>query len=151
MADVLLCNECAWTNEFPGGSSHFWWHALLPFDSRNLDTLIRNGVEPEALSQLSRDQDSKPTSISVVDGRTVERTSAHIDTSSPLTEILPTANNPEVMELVQEVKGKVLDLDNKTTQRMDNMEAKLTRVEDKLDAIVAELRRVMDALPVTRS
>jgi hypothetical protein len=170
--DVFLCEECAWTNEFPEGGSHLWWHSLLPFDSRNLDILESNGQAP--LAQLRTDLDSKPTDITVVDGRTVESISARqnssllpIDTGPTLAKTLPITHNSEVMESVEELKSKVLSLEEKITlmtksnaqahdidgikQRMDAMEAKLTGVEDKLNKMMVHLRTVMDTLLVTRS
>lgn len=172
LTDILLCDECAWTNEFPGGGSHFWWHAMLPFDWRNLDGSKSNETDEKPSEQPPTESDSRPTDSPVGDGSTVDSISARqnssllpIDTSSPRAETLHMTGNPELMESMKDLKGKVLSLDEKITlmaesnsevhdgikQRMDAMEAKMTGVEDKLDAMVTELRRVMDTLLATRS
>lgn len=159
LADIFFCTACAWTNEFPEGRSHFWWHALLPFDSRNLDIFENSGKDEQPFVQPFMDVYAKLTNTSVVDGHALQSISAPqnssllINMSLPAAEKLqvPSDHNPLVMESMKELKDEVMSLDVKITQRLDVMEAKLMGMENKLDAMVAEVRRLMDALLVTRS
>lgn len=151
--DVYLCKGCAWTNEFPEGTGHFWWHTLLPFDSRNLqidDSTIAKG------DSVSDPSSAAKADVIPVGGESTDIPSLAIqnllpsDPSAALPETSDLAGVATFTESNKELSSKVSRLESEVGQRMNAVEARLTGVEEKLDTMVVELKKVMDALLSSR-
>lgn len=152
--DFYLCKDCAWTNEYPEGNGHFWWHILLPFDFRNLP--IDGSTTDKGLSAPDSSSEAKADVIPV-DGDRTDTASLSInsllpsDTSAALPEIFDPSSVASSRESIKELGGKMSRLESEVGQRMNAVEARLTGVEEKLDTMVVELKKVMEALLSSRS
>lgn len=152
--DVYLCKDCAWINECPEGNGHFWWHTLLPFNSR----ILQPGEDATEIKHTSGSSlESKLDILPVASGEGTDGAPLLVhalppsNTSAALPETSNFASVATPAELTTELSTKIALLENKVGQQINAVEARLTDMEKKLDRVVAQLDEVVEALVSSRS
>ena len=171
-SDVMLCDSCAWTNDYPEGTSHRWWHTLLPFDSRVVahEPVNAQSSPPPPSPSTPAQSGEINTAIASVNGQTMPVKPFDGLPPANATSLLPDlggltgviASVRKLDDRMSSLEGKVnasLTLTSETItqsqvraeERMGALEDRMASVEGKLDALLGELKRGMEALLGTRS
>jgi hypothetical protein len=165
----MLCDSCAWTNDFPEGTSHRWWHTLLPLDPRVLvDEPVDAQSSPSTSSSATTAQVIKiNTNTSIADANEQKLPAKPFDTvkSDNATSLLPDFSGLSgVIESVRKLDDKISSLEEKVDasftltsetaaksqvsveERMSALERRMAGVEGKLDVVLGELKRMSRSL-----
>lgn len=156
----MLCDSCTWKKGYPEGTSHRWWHTLLPMDSRVLVEEPAD-LQPSSPTQSRfTDTDLIHTSLGNVNKKTAPAepfdTLQFVNASSSLPDF---GGLSSVTELVQKLDDRISSLEGKVDaslaltsetvaksqvsveERIGVLENRMASVEGKLDAILGELKR----------
>lgn len=149
----MLCDPCAWTNDYPEDTSHRWWHTLLPLVSRVHEDELAS--TPPSPSTSTSAQINEPKA-------SMDNLDTEIVPSKPLdmlqaTDAFPSLSDPGllsgVVESVQSLDDRMSSLEGKVgvsqasvEKRMGALENRMASVEGKLDALLGELQKGMEAI-----